>query len=73
MTLAPRRPTLLWTSDAALALVLASAVLVTACRSRPTVGPGPVLGMPGGWQLRFVVTPPRGARVTVAINDRMIP
>jgi len=32
----------------------------------------PVFGMPGGWQLRFAITPPHGAQVTVAVNDRMI-
>ena len=32
----------------------------------------PVFGMPGSWQLSVTVTPPRGARVTVAVNDRMI-
>jgi hypothetical protein len=145
MTLALRRPTLLWMSGAVLALLAATAALVVgsggAHRSsvysqlqRPatfaaaTVGPGPVatmikaggyrlairlepnrasihdrlavavehggepvytgglsettrgvygarqpvFGMPGSWQLSFTVTPPRGAQVTVALNDRMI-
>jgi len=31
----------------------------------------PVFGMPGIWQLRFEVTPPRGAPFSVTINDRM--
>jgi hypothetical protein len=32
----------------------------------------PVFGMPGSWQLSFAVTPPHGAPITVAINDRMM-
>jgi hypothetical protein len=32
----------------------------------------PVFGMPGEWDLRFDVTPAHGARMTLAVADRML-